>query len=912
MRLRTSPPARRPAAFRRPRCRCKTRWRALADWLLVKECASFRLQREREVGFPPKGRGAGAPERAPAQRGDGRAAPRSRRASPASPTRCTPRAAPAAAAIRRRRVDVRRRAARSPAARRRRAHAGLSRCRRDRLHAGHAGRARSARRARTRRRTSCSGSTAGSGTCWSTSSRTRRTLQLDLIRRLTAGWEPGDGRTLFAVGDPMQSIYRFRGAEVRLFVERRKRGASASCRSRTSSCGAISGRKLASSTGRTTSSRACSACAAIRGAASSASCLRSRRAMRIARACGHVRRRCAMRRSEARAVVGSHHGGARGRRGRRRRTGARARPSRIAVAGAACRRHPVCRGRARRAGRAAAVQDLVSLTHALVQPADRLAWLAVLRAPWCGLLLPDLVRRRRGGRRARRRVDRRLDARAGGDRRPLARRASTPRARRAGARRVAPRRARARPASRHGYAARGSRSAAVPRSRSRSISMPSSASSRCSPSTRSPATCPTGRRSSTRWPGCTRSPTRRTSARVQIMTLHRAKGLEFDTVILPGLARPPNRGGTEILRWRRRPRGLLLAPMKARGAETDPVYAYLKRLADGEESAELGRLLYVGCTRAKRRLHLTGVLDAGRKNDGPLALEGAARGIGAGEILACARRVAVASAAWWPTTLPPRSPPPRLLAPLAGDVVDPAPGAWCAGRGGDRVTAARRCRSIGRARRRSMSAPSPIDCSRRSRAKASRRGMRRAWRRSRRDSRPSSRPKASTRRSSPPPSARGRRPSADCSPTRAGAGCSTRRMPTRAANGRSRDGTGASLAHVVVDRTFVADGVRWIVDFKTGTHEGADREGFLDREQERYRDQLERYAAFVRALDRAPHPARPLPSVAGRLARVGVRRRGAQADGRPGKSAKIHGFVATRPWCTFFAVFRRQQTFRSR
>src|SRR5262249_20346978 len=43
--------------------------------------------------------------------------------------------------------------------------------------------------------------------------------QIELIRRLTAGWLPGDGRTLFAVGDPMQSIYRFRGAEVRLFVE---------------------------------------------------------------------------------------------------------------------------------------------------------------------------------------------------------------------------------------------------------------------------------------------------------------------------------------------------------------------------------------------------------------------------------------------------------------------------------------------------------------------------------------------------------------------------------------------------------------------------------------------------------------------------------------------------------------------
>jgi ATP-dependent helicase/nuclease subunit A len=36
--------------------------------------------------------------------------------------------------------------------------------------------------------------------------------------------------------------------------------------------------------------------------------------------------------------------------------------------------------------------------------------------------------------------------------------------------------------------------------------------------------------------------------------------------------------------------------------------------------------------------------------------------------------------------------------------------------------------------------------------------------------------------------------------------------------------------------------VRWIVDYKTSRHEGADREAFLDREQDRYRAQLEAYA----------------------------------------------------------------------
>jgi ATP-dependent exoDNAse (exonuclease V) beta subunit len=57
------------------------------------------------------------------------------------------------------------------------------------------------------------------------------------------------------------------------------------------------------------------------------------------------------------------------------------------------------------------------------------------------------------------------------------------------------------------------------------------------------------------------------------------------------------------------------------------------------------------------------------------------------------------------------------------------------------------------------------------------------------------------------------------------------------------------IVHGKVDRTFVdQDGVRWIVDFKTAAHQGGSLEQFLNEQQRRYRDQLERYARLFAPL----------------------------------------------------------------
>lgn len=111
------------------------------------------------------------------------------------------------------------------------------------------------------------------------------------------------------------------------------------------------------------------------------------------------------------------------------------------------------------------------------------------------------------------------------------------------------------------------------------------------------------------------SPDQNADATIQVMTIHKAKGLEFDTVILPGLERKINQPDKPLLSWLERLRenqdsDLLLAPIHVSEKERDAIYTYLQHENKLKNDYETQRLFYVAATRAKRQLHLIGTVDS--------------------------------------------------------------------------------------------------------------------------------------------------------------------------------------------------------------------------------------------------------------------------------------------------------------
>jgi ATP-dependent exoDNAse (exonuclease V) beta subunit len=681
--------------------------------------------------------------------------------------------------------------------------------------------------------------------------------QFELIARLTAGWEPGDGRTVFAVGDPMQSIYRFREAEVGLFLRARAAGIagvalesialSANFRSQAGIVewvNATFSRVMPAREDVGTGSVPYTASSATRDALPGDAVTvhpffnddRVAEAAQVAELVAAARRENA---GGAVAILVRNRGHLHEIVPKLKDAGLRFRAIEIEPLG----HRPV-------------VQDLLALTRALSHPADRLVWLATLRAPWCGLTLAD------------------LEKLAIGDAQRTAWELMNDGAR------VAVLSADGR--------ARLERVRAV---------LKETLGDRCRGSLRARVA---GAWFALSGPACVESitdledaeiyfdhleaheeageiadvgafeegladlyalPDLQAGEQLQIMTIHKAKGLEFDTVIVPGLGRAPRPDEARLLAWMEQPRedgggtDLLLAPIRETGADDDPIYGWLRKLEAEKERLESGRLLYVAATRAKRLLHLLG--DTGLKTDGdgvltvkapgertllsqlwplvaPLYEAAAARHVEAAPALAedpldqSLRRIA---SGWQPPAAPPRVAwmPPREPARAHDEIefswvgetarhVGSVVHRWLQRIAEDGLAGwdAKRVQGLRKTFRDEL-----IAC-----------GL----------------PADAVESGS-------ERVAATLAQTLAderGRWLLSAREDSQSElrlTGVTADG----IVNVVVDRTFVDEqGTRWIVDYKTGGHEGGDTAAFLDREEARYRPQLERYAALLKARDGRP------------------------------------------------------------
>ncbi len=430
--------------------------------------------------------------------------------------------------------------------------------------------------------------------------------QFQLLEKLTSGWEPGDGRTLFVVGDPMQSIYRFREAEVALFLRAWRDGIgtvslepltlSANFRSQAGIVDWVNA----------SFSRIMPLAQDIHGGAVSYS---PSRAVHAAE-------------SEAVKIHAFFDGDAAGE-GRRVAEVAAAAladsgrdPGKSATVAILVRnrnhlveilprlRDANIKFRAveiESLGHRPAVQDLLALTRALSHLADRVAWLAVLRAPWCGLTLADL--HVLGSDKAITLWEALNDGAcvgalcAGGAKR-------AERAREVLARSLATRRrASLRDSVEGAWLALGGPAcvesdtdledaeiyldhlesveeagaladlAAFEESVAKLFALPDLDAPDC----------------------------------LQVMTIHKAKGLEFDTVIVPRLAAGTGKDERKLFLWMETPdSSLLLAPINPVGSESEAIYNLIRGLDKRKAEHEMGRLLYVAATRARRRLHLMG------------------------------------------------------------------------------------------------------------------------------------------------------------------------------------------------------------------------------------------------------------------------------------------------------------------
>jgi len=440
--------------------------------------------------------------------------------------------------------------------------------------------------------------------------------QFELYKRLVAGWQYDDGRTFFAVGDPMQSIYRFREGDVTLFHQAQVKGV-----------GAVSLEPLAL----TVNFRA--APAVVDWVNQSFACAFPNEtdavtgAVPYAESVAHLTTTGSVHlhplvnvdvETEARQVAELAESALIQAGIKPTSTAQDAQDETTSVAillRSRTQAAPVFKALRERGipyqsidlellGARHVVRDLMSLCLALRFPHDRLHWLAVVRAPWCGLTLKDLHAL----------VD-------GEDKTAIIDLLRNPQRQTVltedGRARVLKLLHVIEPA-----VMRSSRGALVPWVEACWLQLGGPGICKDDVDVKAAERCLVElhalEQAGNLWQASVMHKRMESlyasgdvHAHVQVMTLHKSKGLEFDTVILPSLDRKPRSNTQEILNWFESgddaDARLLLAPIAERGLDTknaEPINALIRRANDECDAQERLRLLYVACTRAKRQLHL--------------------------------------------------------------------------------------------------------------------------------------------------------------------------------------------------------------------------------------------------------------------------------------------------------------------
>jgi len=112
--------------------------------------------------------------------------------------------------------------------------------------------------------------------------------------------------------------------------------------------------------------------------------------------------------------------------------------------------------------------------------------------------------------------------------------------------------------------------------------------------------------------------------KLEVMTIHQAKGLEFDIVLIPQAARGTRPSEKDLLVWTEETdqdgQTLLRIAAQPRKGEPSAAYEAIEAENKKKEEEENKRLFYVACTRAKNELHVFGSVK--RKKDGSPAKAG--------------------------------------------------------------------------------------------------------------------------------------------------------------------------------------------------------------------------------------------------------------------------------------------------